>query len=253
MSGFGWGPAEDARFAALKWELAEVSTATACQLMISQGWRNGYMLGLRPLQRLGLGVRLVGRARTCRYLPRRGPEGTHDPAARRVSPEVVLIEATQPDDVFCVDALGVTTAGIIGDILTARLKANGALAAVIHGVVRDSPYIAEVGLPVFSAGVHPSHSGRDLFAVDYDRPINMAGVHVVPGDVILADDEGVLAIPLDLAEYIAAHGPAKEALEMWIRGKILGGGSIHDYYPPSPDRLAEYERETGRPFNPPTG
>jgi regulator of RNase E activity RraA len=251
MSGFVWGLAEETRLAALRDALARVSTATACQLMISQGWRNGYMIGLRPLQRLGLGVRLVGRARTCRYLPRRGPEGTHDPAARRISPEVVLIEATQPGDVFCVDALGVTTAGIIGDILTARLKANGALAAVIHGVVRDSPYIAEVELPVFSAGVHPSHSGRDLFAVEYDCPVNMAGAHVVPGDIILADDEGVLAMPLDLAEYIAAHGPAKEDLEMWIRSKILGGGSIHDYYPPSPAKIDEYERETGRSFEPP--
>ena len=73
----------------------------------------------------------------------------------------------------------------------------------------------------------------------------MAGVHVVPGDIILADDEGVIAMPLDLAEYIASHGPPKERLELWIRGKVLAGGSIHDYYPPSPEKLAEYERETG--------
>lgn len=251
MSGLKWGPSEAARFAAVRENLAKVSTATACQLMISQGWRNGYMLGLLPVQKLGLGVRLVGRARTCRYLTRRGPEGAHDPAARRASPEIALIEAIEPGDVFLVDALGVKTAGIIGDILTARLKANGAAAAVINGVVRDSPYIAEVGLPVFSAGVHPSHSGRDLYAVDYDRPIDMAGVHVIPGDIILADDEGVIAMPLDLAEYIASHGPPKEHLEEWIRGKILAGGSVHDYYPPLPDKVAEYEEETGHTYEPP--
>ncbi len=67
-----------------------------------------------------------------------------------------------------------------------------------------------------------------------------------PGDVILTDDEGALAMPLDLAESIAAHGPEKEQLEMWIRGKVTAGGSIHDYYPPSPEKAAEYAAETGR-------
>jgi regulator of RNase E activity RraA len=245
MSDFAWGPAEDARLAAIHDDLAQVSTASACQLMIKLGWRNAHPLGLRPLAPLGLGHRLVGRARTCRYLMRRGPEGEHDPAARRVSAEIVLIESIQPGDVFCLDALGVPTAGIIGDILSARLKARGAVAAVIYGAVRDGPYIQEVGLPVFCAATHPSHSGRDLVAVDHDRPIDLAGTQVLPGDIILADDEGIIAMPLDLAEYVAEHGPPKERLETWIRAKIAAGGSVHDYYPPTPDKLAEYERESG--------
>lgn len=251
MASFEWGSDEEARFAAIRDDLARVSTASACQMLIDRGWRNAYMVGLRPLQPLGLGQRLVGRARTCRYLMRRGPESGHDPAKRRFSPEIVLIEDIQPGDVLCVDALGVMTAGIIGDILSARLKANGAAAAVIHGVVRDSPYIAELGLPVYSAGVHPSHSGRDLAPVDFDRPIDMSSVQVLPGDIILADDEGVISMPLELAEFIASYGPSKELLEEWIRGKILNGGSIHDYYPPSPGKLDEYKCETGRSFDAP--
>jgi regulator of RNase E activity RraA len=176
---------------------------------------------------------------------RREPEGLADPAKRRVSPEIVLIESIAPGEIFCVDALGVTTAGVIGDILTARLQARGAAAAIINGAVRDAPYIAELGLPVFSAATHPSHSGRDLFPVEYDCPINMAGATVLPGDVILADDEAALAMPLELAEIIAAHGPAKELLEAWIRERISAGGSVHDYYPPSDAKLDEYRRETG--------
>jgi 5-oxopent-3-ene-1,2,5-tricarboxylate decarboxylase/2-hydroxyhepta-2,4-diene-1,7-dioate isomerase len=251
MVAIDWGHAEDQRLSAIRDDLAKVSTATACQLLIGQGWRNVYMVGLLPLRPLGLGVRLVGRARTCRYLLRRGPEGPPNPAARRMSPEIVLIEEIQPGDILCVDALGIMTSGIIGDILSDRLKSSGATAAVIHGVVRDSPYIAELGLPVYSAGIHPSHSGRDLIPVDFDRPIDMAGVHVQAGDIILADDEGVIAMPLDLAEYIAAHGPPKEHLEAWIRGKILAGGSIHDYYPPSAEKITEYEGEMGHSFDPP--
>ena len=116
MPGLVWNPEDGKRFAAIRDDLAQVSTATACQLLISLGWRNTYMLGLHPLQPLGLGQRLVGRARTCRYLMRRGAEGPHDPAARRVSPEIVLIEDLAPGDIICIDALGVPTAGIIGDI-----------------------------------------------------------------------------------------------------------------------------------------
>ena len=216
------------------------------------GGANVAMEEIRPLAPLGQGQRLVGRARTCRYLMRRAPEGPPNPEARRHSAEIALIEEIAPGDVFCIDALGVPTAGIIGDILTARLKARGATAAVVHGAVRDVPYIKEVGLPVFSGTSHPSASGRDVVAVDYDQPANMAGVQVLSGDIILADDEAVLAMPLDLAEYVAAHGPAKEQLEAWIRDKIAAGGSVHDYYPPSTEKAAEYERETGRRVEPET-
>lgn len=249
MAGLVWGQEEAARLAALRDDLAQVSTASACQMLVQQGWRNTYMQGLLPLESLGLGTRLVGRARTCRYLMRRGPEGQHDPAKRRTSAEIVLIESIEPGDVFCVDALGVPTAGIIGDILATRLMYRGALAAVINGAVRDTPYLKSVGLPVFTGYAHPSASGRDVVAVDYDVPCNMAGVYLIPGDIILADDEGVLAMPLDLAEYVAAHGPAKEQQEVWIRGKVEAGGSIHDYYPPSDANAAAYERETGQTYH----
>lgn len=250
MPEFDWGTDHQARLDAIRGNLARVSTATACQLMVRLGWRNPYMLGLLPLEPLGRGNRLVGRARTCQYLMRRGPEGAHDPARRRRSAEIALIEALEPGDIICVDALGLRTAGIIGDILSTRILARGAVAAVVNGAVRDAPYIKEVGLPVFCASVHPSASGRELVAVDYDQPINMAGVHLMPGDILLADDEGVIAMPLDLAEYVADHGPGKEEVEEWIRGKIAAGGSVHDYYPPTPAKAAEYTEETGREIEP---
>lgn len=251
MAELAWGPDESRRLNALRERLAQVSTATAFHLLYEQGWRNTYMQGLLPLQELGLGRRLVGRAQTCRYLPRREPEVfPKDDASRaamlerrRTSPEIVCIESLEPGDIFCVDAQGVTTAGIIGDILTTRIKARGALAAIIHGAVRDTPFVRTVGLPVFCAAAHPSASNKELVPVDWDRPIHMAGVHVLPGDILLADDEGVLVMPLEKAEYIAEVGPEKEHLELWIRSKIDAGGSVFDYYPPILEKLEEYQRE----------
>lgn len=254
MSTFNWTTEEDSRLAAIRDDLAKVSTATAFFLLQQRGWRNTYMKGLQPLQELGLGKRLVGRARTCQYLLRRGPERPPSTpeekevsrAQRLQSPEIVLIESLEPGDFFCVDALGVRTSGIIGDILTTRIKYRGALAAIINGAVRDTPYVKSVGLPIYCAAVHPSASGRDTVSVAYDLPINMAGVHLLPGDILLADDEGVIAMPLELAEYVAATGPAKEDLELWIRSKVEAGGSIFDYYPPLPEQEQEYTRDTGR-------
>ena len=249
MTGFTWSDEDNRRYQAIKDDLSQVSTASACQLLIAEGWRNAYMVGLLPLRPMGLGIRIVGRARTCRYLMRRGPAGDHDPEARRISPEIVAIESIEAGDIFCVDALGVPTSGIIGDILSARLQARGVPAAVIHGAVRDSPYIAELGFQVFCSAVHPAHSGRDLEPVDFDQPVNMAGVQVRSGDILLADDEGVIAMPLEQAEMVARLGLPKERLEMWIRDKIVAGGSVHDYYPPGPNELADYERETGERYD----
>jgi regulator of RNase E activity RraA len=236
----------DRRIDAIREDLSRVSTATTCQLLDIQGWRNTYMRGLKPLKELGRGLRFVGRARTCRYLMRRAPQQGHDPVARRKSAEIVSIESLQPGEILCVDALGLPTAGIIGDILSTRMRVRGALAAMIYGSVRDTVEVKDVGLPVFCAGMHPGASGRELMAVDHDLPINMGGVQVLPGDVILADDEGAIAMPIEMAEYVAEHGPEKEDLEIWIRGKIEAGGSVHDYYPPTPEKLEEYQRETGR-------
>lgn len=193
MTGFTWSDEDNWRYLAIRDDLSRVSTASACQLLIAEGWRNAYMVGLLPLRPMGLGIRTVGRARTCRYLMRRGPAGGSEPEARRVSPEIVAIESIEAGDIFCVDALGVPTSGIIGDI--------------------------------------------------------MAGVQVRSGDILLADDEGVIAMPLEQAEIVARLGPPKERLEMWIRDKIVAGGSVHDYYPPGPARLAEYQRETGERYD----
>jgi regulator of RNase E activity RraA len=252
MSELQWGPDESRRLNALRERLAQVSTATAFHMLFEQGRRNTYMHGLLPLQELGLGKRLVGRARTVRYLPRREPEMfPKDDASRlamlecrRTSAEIVCIEHLEPGDVFCADAQGIRTTGIIGDILTTRIKAQGAVAAVIHGCVRDTPFVKSVGLPVFCAGSHPGANNKEVVAVDWDLPIHMAGVQVLPGDILLADDEGVLAMPLDRAEYVAEHGPEKEQLELWIRSKIDAGGSVFDYYPPLPEKLEEYRRQS---------
>ena len=250
MAGLVWGPEQQSRLDAIRDDLAQVSTASACPVAHAAGVAQHLHAGALAAEPLGLGKRLVGRARTCRYLMRRGPEGAaRTRPARRTSAEISLIESIEPGDFFCVDALGVPTAGIIGDILATRLKYRGTSPAIINGAVRDTPYLKGVGLPVFTGARASLRKRPGCRRGRLRRAINMAGVYLIPGDIILADDEGVLAMPLDLAEYVAAHGPAKERQEMWIRGKVEAGGSVHDYYPPNDEKAGEYERETGQTYH----
>src|SRR4029078_12422703 len=99
MTDFPWNRTTQARFDRIKTTLAAVSTASASQLLISKGWRNSFMLGIEPDQPMGLGNRIVGSARTCRYLMRRETEAPIDPETRRRSPEIQLIESIHEGDV----------------------------------------------------------------------------------------------------------------------------------------------------------
>ena len=223
--------------------LAQISTATACWTLYTMGVYNTYMKGLKPLAPLGLGNRLVGRAFTMRWIPYR--EDLEESGLAVVNNESAFrraIETIEPGDVFVLDALGDLDSGTLGDILSARVKYRGAVAAVVDGAVRDGPYIREVGLPAFVKGVHPSAGVRTLWPVDFNVPIPCGGVAVIPGDVILADDEGVVVIPASHAERLAEIGTETEERELFIRQKVEEGHSVFDAYPPATDELmAEFE------------
>jgi len=231
MSGLVWGPSEEARLAAIRDDLATVSTATACQLLISHGWRNSYMRGLLPLEGLGMGVRLVGRARTCRYLYRREAEGPPDPVARRNSAEIVLIESLEPGDIICIDALGVPTAGIIGDILTARIQARGALAAIVNGAVRDLPAIREIDYPVWAAGVTPITGKFRMEAMEINGPVRVHDIVVYPGDLIVADDSGICVVPAEFIEPLIDEAEKVGGAEDKMRELIVSKAPISELRP----------------------
>lgn len=206
------------------------------------GIRNTYLKGLKPLAPLGLGNRLVGRAFTMRWIPYR--EDLEATGLTEVDGEAAFrraIETLEPGDFFVVDALGDLDSGTLGDILSARVKYRGAVAAAVDGAVRDGPYIQDVGLPVFVKGVHPSAGVRTLWPADFNVPIQCGGVAVIPGDVLLGDDEGVVVIPASYAERLAEVGLETEERELFIRLKVEEGYSVVDAYPPRGALLAEFE------------
>lgn len=220
--------------------LSKVTTATITYLLAARGEQNTFMLGVSPLDPE---TKVVGRARTLRFLPARGPKQS-GAGGGEDNPQRLAIESIQPGDILVIDSGGdVSGGGVIGDILSARIRYLGGLAVVTDGAVRDTAQIREVGLPVWIRGVHGDGYNRGLYAADYDLPIRCAGVTVIPGDFIVADADGVVVIPPEYAAEVATVGFDKERQESWIREKI----GIHGYpsttaYPPNDDVLREYEK-----------
>jgi regulator of RNase E activity RraA len=99
-------------------------------------------------------------------------------------------------------------------------------------------------LPTFVRGVHAGGIERGLMSMDVNVPIQCGGVLVMPGDIILADDEGVLVIPPSYTERLADAGIAEEDEERFIRAQIEAGVSIQEVYPPNEKWLAAYKAQT---------
>ena len=218
--------------------LARITTATITTILLKKGLRNVWLRGTRPL-RPGQ-PRLVGRAFTLRFVPAREdlatPESWSSPKSTRAA-----IEAMPAGSIAVVDAMGVTDAGIFGDILCARMAKRGIAALVTDGVVRDVAGVLATGLPVWCQGVAAPPSVAGLTFVDWQQPIGCGGVAVFPDDVIVADDDGAVLIPSALAEEVAALGPEQERLEAWIMEEVQRGAALPGLYPPNAENKARYE------------
>ena len=228
--------------------LKEVTTATAWGILQAKGIKRPFMMGVRPLSVDDV-YPLVGRARTLRYVPLREDllPFLREAGAGTGNPQREAIESVQPGDVFVVDGLGNLEAATMGDILASRIKARGAAGIVADGCVRDSPYIKRMGIPVFTRSVHPAANTSAILPYSHNDIIQCGGVTVVPGDILLGDEEGVVVIPRQFAAEIADVGVEREAKETFQRQKILEGLPIQDVYPTmNPQVQAEYDASKGK-------
>ena len=123
-------------------------------------------------------------------------------------------------------------AGTMGDILATRLFKRGAAGVVTDGAFRDSPSIADIGLPAFAAAMN-AHSNKTVHhPSEIQVPIACGEVAVLPGDIIVGDAEGVVVVPAQIAEEVAQVAVEAEARETFLLKKIQAGASIVGTYPP---------------------
>ena len=164
------------------------------------------------------------------------PESWSKPISTRAA-----IEAMPPGCIAVVDAMGVTGAGIFGDILCARMARRGVAALVTDGVVRDVAGVTGTGLPVWCQGVAAPPSVAGLTFVAWQQPIGCGGVAVFPDDVVVVDDDGAVLIPAGLLDEVVATATEQERLETWIMGEVEKGAALPGLYPPNAENKARYE------------
>ncbi len=222
--------------------LSAVSTATVTTILLKKGLRNVWMRGTRPLAPGQ--PRLVGRAFTLRFVPSREdlatPESWSSPTSTRAA-----IEAMPAGCIAVVDAMGITDAGIFGDILCARMKQRGVAGLVTDGVVRDVAGVLGTKLPVWCQGGAAPPSVAGLTFVAWQQPIACGGVAVFPDDVVVVDDDGAVLIPAALVDMMVEQGPEQERMEAWIMREVDKGAALPGLYPMNAETKARYKKEKG--------
>src|SRR5579872_3776050 len=220
--------------------LSHVSTGTITTVLLKKGLRNVWMRGTRPLH--AERKRLVGAAFTLRFVPAREdlatPESWSSPISTRTA-----IEAMPEGCIAIVDAMGITDAGIFGDILCARMVKRGVAALITDGVVRDLEGVLGTGLPVWCNGAAAPPSVAGPTFVGWDQPIGCGGVAIFPNDIVVADRDGAVVIPQALLDHMLQEGPAQEAQEAWIVNEVNRGAVLPGLYPMNAETKARYERE----------
>ena len=137
--------------------------------------------------------------------------------------------------------MGTQDAGVLGDILCARMRVRGVAGLVTDGVVRDVSGVVGSGLPVWCQGTAAPPSVCGLTFVGWQEPIACGGVAIFPDDVIVADDDGAVVIPQALLGAVLEAGSEQERLEAWIMAEVERGVPLLGLYPPNAEARARYE------------
>ncbi|MFL0410959.1 fumarylacetoacetate hydrolase family protein [Microbacterium paludicola] len=225
---------------ALRAKLLEAPVAGLSQQLRQRGIRSVFLDGPRSNTP---GVKLVGTAKTLRFVPLR--EDLFAAHGGGYNAQKRAFDSVRPGEVIVIEARGDAASGTLGDILALRAKARGAAGIVTDGGVRDYAQVASFDIPVFSQGPHPAVLGRLHVPWEQDVTIACGGATVQPGDIIVGDDDGVIVIPPSLAAEVADACLAQEAEDAWIATQVEAGHPVDGLFPMNAEWRARYEAETG--------
>ena len=220
--------------------LAHIGSATAAGELSRLGIRDPHLRGLVSWTP---GAAVVGPALTLQFMPKR--EDVYQ-VAEYSDPERQLhrhvLYHTQPGDVVVVDARGHMGSGVFGEMMLTYFKGRGGVGVVIDGCIRDYPKAKGLGLGLWLRGVTPNfHTQTNLMPFAVNVPIACGGVTVMPGDIIVADDDGAVVVPAALAPQLLRAAGEHAEWEEFSRLRLSEGGDLRKYYPLSEEARAEYE------------
>lgn len=197
-------------------------TAVVCDSLDACGRRHqSPRVPLRPLTASGV---LIGRCRTTLW----ADMGHSDPEPYAM--ELKAVDHCRPDDVLIAAAGGSMRSGIWGELLSTAARNGGCVGAIIDGAVRDVAKLTAMNFPVFARGTSPYDSKDRQRVIEIDVPVEIDGVTFAPGDLVIADVDGIVVVPQEIETEVILRALAKVHGENTTREAILNGLKATEAY-----------------------
>lgn len=202
----------------LKEKYKEVSAAMLADSLDAVGWRRQVLsAGICPLQS---DVRILGRAATVQFAPTE--LDTDDPYGDIIS----FLDALSPGDVAIVATSGDLRAAYWGELFSAAAIHAGAVGVITDGCLRDTAKIQALGFAAFCSASRPIDYRARMRVVASNTPVTCGGVLISPGDLVLADDDGVVVAPRSVETEALALAVARSKKERLLRDQLLAGNGL---------------------------
>jgi regulator of RNase E activity RraA len=203
-------------------DLRTLSVALTADALDTLGARQQVMDSrIRPIRP---GIRLVGWARAIEV------RATSVVPEEPYVGEMAAIASLVPGDVPVYHVDVAVEAALFGELFSLAARAQGAVGAVLDGPVRDVRQMCELGYAVFANGVSPYDTRGRAEVVAHDVPVACGGVDVATGDLIVADDDGVVVVPTRYVAPVLESVVAKVTGERGARADLLNGANVHDVW-----------------------
>lgn len=177
----------------------------------------------QPIQPIVESMRLVGRAMTVQLTDAWGKQDA--PFGRMTE----ALDSIQPHDIYVVTG-GSQNCAAWGEIMTATARTRGGAGAIIDGYHRDTPRVLEQNWPVFSRGRFAQDAGVRSKVADFGCPIEIGGVQILHGDLIVGDLDGVIVVPAKIEKEVIEKAIEKATAEKVVRKAIEAGMSSTDAF-----------------------
>jgi regulator of RNase E activity RraA len=218
--------------------LREIGSATAAGELYNLGVTHPHMAGLSSWCK---GKTIAGPALTLQCMPKRQDLTDSQEYSSLGMLHHHVMYPTQPGDIIVVDGRGEMEGGIFGEMLLTYFVERGGAGVVIDGCVRDWPDVQGLDLGFWMRGVSPNHGLQNrIMFWGVNIPIACANVLVLPGDIIVADDDGAIVVPVKLAPEVIKRANDKKGWEEYTRLKLQEGQDIRRYYPLDAEAQVEY-------------
>lgn len=191
------------------------TSAVVCDALDSEGYtRQSPRLPIRPLT---VDHVLIGRCKTTLWAEMAHP----DPKPYEL--ELAAVDSCQPDDVLIAAAQGSMRSGIWGELLSTAARNAGCVGVIVDGAVRDVKQMRAMQFSCFALGTIIYDSKDRQRVIDYDVAVEIDGVRFAPGDLVIADADGVVVVPKAIEAVVVQKAWAKVHAENEVRDAIRHG------------------------------